>query len=193
MKKRILAILLCIAFASLLCVSALATGDIGIIGGADGPTQIIVDDEEIYEDYDMYDFDEYYTDGALDGYGYYDEEFLAEVEGNPVLSLLAGDEDMLYMIYSLGIENFEKIIVVSIIVVICSLLFTPALVLLIVFAVLNSKTKKKIKEYEIKKTVMNTYVQAPVYQPQPVEQPQETQAPVVSDDVQTTENKEEDK
>ena len=196
MKKRIFAVLLCIVFSSLLCVSVFATDDIAIIGGADGPTQIVVDDESIYDVYDdVYDYDDYYTDGALEGYGYYDEEFLAEIESNPVLSLLAADEEMLYMINYIGIDNFEKIIVASVIIVICCLLFTPALVLLIVFAVLNSKTKKKIREYEIKKSVINTYVPAsPVFQPQPVTaQPQQEPAAVVTEEAQAIENTQEDK
>ena len=57
------------------------------------------------------------------------------------------------MIYSVGIDSFEVILVFALIFVICAALFIPALVLLIVFAVLNSKLKKQIREYEIKKNI----------------------------------------
>ncbi len=45
-------------------------------------------------------------------------------------------------------EGGEKILIVTIIGILVSLLFIPCLITVIVFAVLNSKTKKKIREYE---------------------------------------------
>lgn len=193
MKKRIFAILLCIALSSILCVTAFATEDIGIIGGADGDTQIVLDDEDIIYDEDVYDiYDPFYDESYYDYY--YDEEFMAEVESDPVLSILAEEPELLDMLYTIGTENIKTVILCSTIATIFMLLFTPALVVMIVFAVLNGKTKKKIKEYEMKMSAPAYFAQPNVanlnYQPQPAAQPQVNQAPVLNGEPQTAENAE---
>lgn len=152
MKKRLLAILICIALSSILCVSAFATEDIGIIGGADGDTEIILNDEDIlYEDefYDDY-YDEYY----------YDDEFYSD-------DLSSDLSELEYVFEQFGEENVGVLIAAVVVMLICSLLFLPALILLIVFAVLNGKLKKKIREYELR----NNGFAGVQYQPQPVNQP----------------------
>lgn len=160
MKKRLLTILICIALSSLLCVSAFATGDIGIIGGADGETSIILNDEDI-----IYG-DEFYDDGIYDDY-YYDDELYTDDFASDL-------SELEYIFQQLGEENTGILIAAVVVMLICSLLFLPALVLLIVFAVLNGKLKKKIKEYEMRSNgFQGVQYQQPVNQPyaQPVSQP----------------------
>lgn len=74
-------------------------------------------------------------------------------------------------------ENGAELLGVAVIATLFATLFFPALVLVIVFGVLNSKTKKKIKEYErsfgavpqnIPNAVPNYYNPNTVYQNQPV-------------------------
>lgn len=153
MKKRLLAILICIALSSILCVSAFATGDIGVIGGADGDTEIILNDEDI-----LYG-DEFYDDGFYDDY-YYDDELYSDELGSDL-------GELEYLFEQFGEENVGVLIAAVVVMLICSLLFLPALIVLIVFAVLNSKLKKKIREYEMR----NNGFAGVQYQPQPVNQP----------------------
>ena len=108
MKKRIFAILMCVVLSSIFCVGAFATGDIGIIGGADGDTQIIVDDdsalyddEYLYDDDFFYEYDDSYNSEAYTFYD--DEEFMKEVEKSLVLSALSEDEETMQILYSMGI------------------------------------------------------------------------------------------
>lgn len=195
MKKRIFAILMCVVLSSIFCVGAFATGDIGIIGGADGDTQIIVDDdsalyndEYLYDDDFFYEYDDSYNSEAYTFYD--DEEFMEEVEKSLVLSALSEDEETMQILYSMGIEKVKSFIACIAIAMVFGTLFTPALIVLIVFAVLNGKAKKTIKEYEIKMNPMFSYGVANNtanlnYQPQT--QPQVNQVPVVTGEPQATE------
>lgn len=198
MKKRIFAILMCVVLSSIFCVGAFATGDIGIIGGADGDTQIIVDNEaDLYGDEFFNDFDDTYTSGY---YSFYeDEEFMQEVEKSLILStLLEEDEETMQIIYSMGIDKARAFITCIIVAMIFGILFTPALIVLIIFAVLNSKAKKKIREYEMRLNPAYTLAGVPNnmanlnYQPQPVTQPQTqvNQTPIVNQQTQVAENTE---
>lgn len=157
MKKRLLAILICIALSSILCVSAFATEDIGVISGADGDTEIILNDEDI-----LYG-DEFYDEGFYDDYYdeyYYDDELYSDELGSDL-------GELEYLFEQFGEENVGILIAAVVVMLICSLLFLPALIVLIVFAVLNSKLKKKIREYEMR----NNGFAGVQYQPQPVAQP----------------------
>ena len=195
MKKRIFAILMCVVLSSIFCVGAFATGDIGIIGGADGDTQIIVDDdsalyndEYLYDDDFFYEYDDSYNSEAYTFYD--DEEFMKEVEKSLVLSALSEDEETMQILYSMGIEKVKSFIACIAIAMVFGTLFTPVLIVLIVFAVLNGKAKKTIKEYEIKMNPMFSYGVANNtanlnYQPQT--QPQVNQVPVVNGEPQATE------
>lgn len=195
MKKRIFAILMCVVLSSIFCVGAFATGDIGIIGGADGDTQIIVDDdsalyddEYLYDDDFFYEYDDSYNSEAYTFYA--DEEFMEEVEKSLVLSALSEDEETMQILYSMGIEKVKSFIACIAIAMVFGTLFTPALIVLIVFAVLNGKAKKTIKEYEMKMNPMFSYGVANNtanlnYQPQT--QPQVNQVPVVNGEPQATE------
>lgn len=58
------------------------------------------------------------------------------------------DEDINEMLESVFGEFGEEIIGLAVISSMCLLLFVPVLVVMIVFIVLNSKTKKKIREYQ---------------------------------------------
>ncbi len=195
MKKRIFAILMCVVLSSIFCVGAFATGDIGIIGGADGDTQISVDDDSaVYDDEYLYDDDffyEYDDSYNSEAYTFYDdEEFMKEVEKSLVLSALSEDEETMQILYSMGIEKVKSFIACIAIAMVFGTLFTPALIVLIVFAVLNGKAKKTIKEYEIKMNPMFSYGVANNtanlnYQPQT--KPQVNQVPVVNGEPQATE------
>lgn len=142
MKKKILSILLStLLIFSLFAIGVCATGEelsdvaeelnsgdtIGIIGGADGETDILFSDDVFYDD-------EFY-----DEYGSVDSSLYP-----------ADSEELFSMMEQIGEENMGIIMVAAVILVICSLLFLPMLVLLIVFAVLNSKLKKQIAELENK-------------------------------------------
>ncbi|MBR0534837.1 MAG: hypothetical protein IIX14_00505 [Clostridia bacterium] len=142
MKKKILSILLStLLIFSLFAIGVCATGEelsdvadelnsgdtIGIIGGADGETDILLSDDIFYDD-------EFY-----DEYGSVDSSLYP-----------ADSEELFSMMEQIGEENMGVIMVAAVILVICSLLFLPMLVLLIVFAVLNSKLKKQIAELENK-------------------------------------------
>ena len=142
MKKKILSILLStLLIFSLFAIGVCATGEelsdvadelnsgdtIGIIGGADGETDILLSDDVFYDD-------EFY-----DEYGSVDSSLYP-----------ADSEELFSMMEQIGEENMGVIMVAAVILVICSLLFLPMLVLLIVFAVLNSKLKKQIAELENK-------------------------------------------
>ncbi len=168
MKKRVLAILLSIALVFSLCVAVSATGgdafatiddeSIGIIGSEDGESAILYGGEDYYLGDDL--SESLYTDGAY----------------------ATGIEDLEYMLSQFGEENVGILIAAVVVMMICLFLFLPALIVLIVFAVLNSKLKKKIRECEIRISAMQqipvaTPVVSPVYQqtePQPVA-PQEPQ------------------
>lgn len=136
MKKRVLALLLSIALVFSLCVAVSAiseqdvfTGDtIGAISSEDGESAILYGDEDFYLD----DFDD----------SLYEEDYTASIE------------DLEYMLSQFGEENVGILIATVVVIMICSLLFLPALILLIVFAVLNSKLKKKIIEFETRISVM---------------------------------------
>ena len=171
MKKRVLALLLSLALVFSLCVAVSATGEdafatiddqsVGIIGGEDGDTAILYGGEDYYFGDDI--SEEIYTDGAYE----------------------PGIEDLEYMLSQFGEDNVGILIAAVVVMMICSLLFLPALIVLIVFAVLNSKLKKQIRECEIRiNTMQQPQTFAPVY-PQPEAQPsivpqEEPQPPVVS-------------
>lgn len=187
MKKRVLALLLSIALVFSLCIAVSATGEaadtfsvigdesIGIIGGEDGDTSILYGEDEIY-----YGDDSFYTIGSE----------------SDIYSSGYSPEDIEYMFSQFGEENVGILIAAVVVIMICSLLFLPALIVLIVFAVLNSKLKKKIKECEARVLAMQQpqqpyapqqavpYTVAPQAEPQPVpyntvpqEEPQPTEAP----------------
>ena len=149
MKKRLLATLICLTLCSVLCVNAFATGDIGIIGGADGETEILLSEdnilygEDFFDDGSFYD-DQFYTDGYTSD--------MAEIEE---------------LLEQFGEENVGILIATVIVIIISSMLFWPALIVLIVFAVLNSKKKKQIKELEKR----NNGFAGIQYQPQSAFQP----------------------
>lgn len=168
MKKRVLAIILSIALVFSFCVAVSATGesaqdvfadlngeDIGIIGSEDGESAILYGGDELYSGFD----------DSLYGSGY-------------------SAEDIEYMFSQFGEENVGVLIAAVIVIMVCSLLFLPALILLIVFAVLNGKLKKKIRECEARLMAMQQpqqpyapqqapYTVAPQAEPQPaVEVPQ---------------------
>ncbi len=136
MKKRVLALLLSIALVFSLCVAVSAISEqdvftddtIGAISSEDGESAILYGDEDFYLD----DFDD----------SLYEEDYTASIE------------DLEYMLSQFGEENVGILIATVVVIMICSLLFLPALILLIVFAVLNSKLKKKIIEFETRISVM---------------------------------------
>lgn len=68
------------------------------------------------------------------------------VPSNPELEY--SDEDLNAVIEEMFGENSGILMAATICITISFLLFVPALVLMIVFIVLNSKTKKKLREYE---------------------------------------------
>lgn len=168
MKKRVLAILLSLALALSLCVAVSATGEdafatiddqsIGIIGGEDGDTAVLYGGEDFYLGDDL--SESIYTDGAYE----------------PTI------EDLEAMMGQFGEENVGILIAAVVVIMICSFLFLPALIVLIVFAVLNSKLKKKIRECEIRISTMQqapvaTPIASPVYpQAEPQPAPQEPQS-----------------
>ena len=184
MRKKILAFLLCIMLCGALGITALATGDIGIIGGEDGETDIILSDDYLYDDELLYDFDDsYYSEY----YSFYDdEEFMEEVNNSLILSALLEDEETMQILYSMGIDKVKSFITCIVVGMIFGLLFVPVLIVMIIFAVLNSKAKKKIKEYEMRMNPAFSTGFVPFnnanlnYQPQPAPQPQVNQAPVVN-------------
>ncbi len=146
MRKRILAFLLSIALVFSLCVAVSATqGDlqsvlgeldgqtIGAIGSEDGESAILYGGDAFYGE-DMY------TDSLYGDYA-----------------------DMEYLISQVGEENVGILIAAVVVMLVCTIFFTPALILLIVFAVLNGKLKKKIKECEAKLNAAAPF--APVAQP----------------------------
>ena len=202
MKKRFLAIILCVIFSVLLSVSVFATGDIGIIGGAEGETQILVGNDEYIVD------DSLYTDGYIDEdfndiydssyYTYFeDEEFMDEVVNNPGFSMFADEEEVMQMLYEIGLDNMVYMGVCGIIAILSSLMFLPLLILLIVFAVLNSKAKKKIKELEMKANPAYSYAYSQKnsanlnYQPQPVAEAQKSVESALPQDAENTNGGEE--
>ena len=147
MKKRVLALLLSIALIFSLCVAVSAiseqdifAGDtIGAIGSEDGESAILYGD------------DEFYLDDSL-----YADDYTASIE------------DLEYMFSQFGEENVPVLIATVVAIMVSSFLFLPALILLIVFAVLNSKLKKKIIECETRINVMQEQQNAPQAEPQPV-------------------------
>lgn len=130
MKKKITAVILSLLILCMLSVSAYA---------ADGDLEfkdLPMTNEDVYDesfgfgdDYDLfkddYDYDDY--DGYYD---YYDaDEFLSD----ELIEEMLSDSKFAMMATLLGMF---------------SLMFLPCVVVLVVFIILNSKTKKKIKEYE---------------------------------------------
>lgn len=129
MKKKITAVILSLLILCMLSVSAYA---------ADGDLEfkdLPMTNEDVYDesfgfgdDYDLfkddydYDYDDYYD--------YYDaDEFLSD----ELIEEMLSDSKFAMMATLLGMF---------------SLMFLPGVVVLVVFIILNSKTKKKIKEYE---------------------------------------------
>jgi hypothetical protein len=140
MKKRVLALLLSIALVFSLCVAVSAISEQDVF--VDDTVGVIGSEDG--ETAILYGDDSIYTD-----------DYTASIE------------DLEYMFSQFGEENVPVLIATVVAIMVSSLLFLPALILLIVFAVLNSKLKKKIIECETRINVMQEQQNAPQAEPQP--------------------------